>query len=384
MKILLLAPHPFFEERGTPIAVRLLLETLAAEGHVIDVLTYGVGRDVTIPGVTVHRIPRLPGVRSVRAGFSFKKILCDLFLAVRARRMARTGAYDVIHAVEESVFIARWLRRYARLGYVFDMDSSMPLQMTERFPFLRFALPVMEIFERKAVRGATLVVPMCESLAERAKRFGARDVVVLHDIPLLEPAAPGRAETLRFEWRVADICFLYVGNLEPYQGVDLLLDAYTRLLAVRTDTTLIIAGGPQSVAARCRRRAEAAGIGRFVHFLGPWPFQKLGELLETATVLVSPRLYGTNTPMKIYSYLASGKAILATRITAHMQVLTPEVAMIRVPEARALAEGMERLAENPALRATLGRNAQALVRERYCLSAFRERIVGAYRRMGAR
>ncbi|MBT7065178.1 MAG: glycosyltransferase, partial [Verrucomicrobia bacterium] len=63
MKILLLAPHPFYQERGTPIAVRLLAETLAADGHHVDLLSYHEGDNVTIhPGVTHHRAPAPPGV----------------------------------------------------------------------------------------------------------------------------------------------------------------------------------------------------------------------------------------------------------------------------------------------------------------------------------
>ena len=43
--------------------------------------------------------------------------------------------------------------------------------------------------------------------------------------------------------------------------------------------------------------------------------------LLAADVLVSPRLKGLNTPMKIYSYLDSGSAVLATRLRTHTQVL---------------------------------------------------------------
>jgi hypothetical protein len=43
LKILLVAPQPFFQERGTPIAVRLLAETLAAEGYEVHLLVYHEG-----------------------------------------------------------------------------------------------------------------------------------------------------------------------------------------------------------------------------------------------------------------------------------------------------------------------------------------------------
>ncbi|MCI5160270.1 MAG: glycosyltransferase, partial [Candidatus Electrothrix sp. AUS1_2] len=54
MNILLLAPHPFYTNRGTPIAVKFLCEGLAALGHQLDVLTYHLGEDINLPGVTIH------------------------------------------------------------------------------------------------------------------------------------------------------------------------------------------------------------------------------------------------------------------------------------------------------------------------------------------
>ena len=87
MKILLLAPQPFFQARGTPIAVRLVLEFLSSRGHRVDALTYHEGSDVDIPNCRVVRIPRLPGIRDIRPGFSLKKILCDLVMLFVCARM---------------------------------------------------------------------------------------------------------------------------------------------------------------------------------------------------------------------------------------------------------------------------------------------------------
>ena len=102
MKILLLAPQPFYEERGTPIAVDLLLKALSDRGESVDVLTYPIGEDRQYPGVTLHRLPKIPGIRKVKPGPSFPKIVCDVVMMFRAARMARRTRYDVVHAVEES------------------------------------------------------------------------------------------------------------------------------------------------------------------------------------------------------------------------------------------------------------------------------------------
>ena len=68
-------------------------------------------------------------------------------------------------------------------------------------------------------------------------------------------------------------------------------------------------------------------------------------------MLASPRIRGTNTPLKIYSYLRSGKPIVATNLITHTQVLTPDIALLVEPEAEAFAAGLARLIDDPAARA---------------------------------
>ena len=59
MNILLIAPHPFFAERGTPIAVKLMIETLCEFGHKVDLLTYHEGSNISVSGLTINRIPNM-------------------------------------------------------------------------------------------------------------------------------------------------------------------------------------------------------------------------------------------------------------------------------------------------------------------------------------
>ena len=106
MKILLLAPQPFFQNRGTPIAVRLMAETLGKMGHDVHLLAFNEGENVTLDHVTIHRTPDLPFLRAVKPGFSLKKICCDALMAAKSLWMQRKYRFDMVHAVEESVFIA--------------------------------------------------------------------------------------------------------------------------------------------------------------------------------------------------------------------------------------------------------------------------------------
>ncbi len=382
MKVLLLAPQPFFVERGTPIAVRLLAETLCAAGHEVDLLTYHEGEDVSFPGLRVLRIPRLPLVRGVPIGFSWKKLVCDAALVFAFLRLARPGRYQVIHAGEETVFPAALVARRRGAALVYDMDSDLSDQLLGRRPLLRGLRGVLEAAERWALRRADLTLAVCPRLADKARALapGAR-VRVLEDAALGEGCA-GPAEDLRALAGAGDALALYVGNLERYQGIDLLLEALA-LVGADLPLTLVVVGGAPRDVERYRGRAADLGLGSHVRFLGPRPVRALGGLLAQADILVSPRVQGENTPMKIYSYLASGRCTLATDIASHTQALDDSCALLAPPEPAALAVALRRLAADAGLRETLGRAGAARARERFSPEAYRAKLLAAYAELPA-
>ncbi len=376
MKVLLLAPHPFFQERGTPIAVDLLLRALSARGDRVDVLTWHLGANRAYPGVTIHRIPRIPFITRARPGFSFAKLVCDAAMTVQAFVLACRTRYDLVHAVEESAFMALLIRGLRRTPYVFDMDSSMPLQIVESHPGARWLLPLLAGLEALAIRRAAAVVAVCDSLADRARAAGARRVVVLRDVSLLADGLDPASAPPAFSQ--SGVVFLYVGNLERYQGIDLLLDSFALARGTRQDLFLAIAGGAPADIAAYTARAGALGVAGSVLFLGPRPVSELASLFAAAQVLVSPRITGTNTPMKIYSYLASGKPVLATDLPTHTQALAPDTALLAPPEPAAFAAAMLRLADDPELRRSLGARARARAQAVHSRAAFTAAAHGLY------
>ena len=77
LRVLFLAPQPFFEVRGTPLAVLAMVRALAALGHEVDLLTYPQGAAVEVAPARHLRSLRLP-VGHVRPGPSLAKLLLDL------------------------------------------------------------------------------------------------------------------------------------------------------------------------------------------------------------------------------------------------------------------------------------------------------------------
>jgi glycosyltransferase involved in cell wall biosynthesis len=370
MKILLLAPQPFYTERGTPIAVRCLLAELSRLGATVDVLTFHEGADVEIPNVRIVRIPRVPGTSGIGPGFSVKKLACDVVLFFMALKLAVRGRYRYVHAVEEAAFMAAIVRVLFRLPFVYDMDSSMAEQLIEQHPRLVWLRPLLKRLEAGVVRRAAVVIPVCESLARIAREAGAARTIVLTDPPAFAAAPGPEAVLAREQFGLTGTCFMYAGNLEAYQGVALLLDGFAMAVRRGKDVGLVIVGGRPADVDAYRGMAERLGVSARTRFLGPRPVAEMGSLVAAADVLVSPRIKGVNTPMKIYAYLNSGKPILATDIEAHSQVLDGSVAVLEPPVADRFAEAICRLAGDARLREELAGRATALAREKYSQEAF--------------
>src|SRR5712691_11967411 len=110
-RVLFVAPQPFYEDRGTPIAVRQVLQALGQLGYAVDLLTYPVGSDVTIPGLRIFRGANPFGIRSVPVGLSVQKLLLDISLAAALRAHLRSRPYTCVHAVAEMASAAALLGR---------------------------------------------------------------------------------------------------------------------------------------------------------------------------------------------------------------------------------------------------------------------------------
>jgi glycosyltransferase involved in cell wall biosynthesis len=395
VKILVLAPQPFYQERGTPIAVRLVLETLSAklasrsgERPLIDLLAYDEGSDISIPGVRIVRTRTPSFLRGIRPGISLKKLLCDVFFTLSAFSLlwrARKEQYAVVHAVEEAVFIAWLAKKLFGTPYLYDMDSSLSMQLTEKWRIFRPLLPLLSFLEGVAVRGSSAVAPVCDALQLIAERHGSPHTVMLRDVSLLpEGDSPRVSVSQIFGSPVQDgrPVVLYVGNLERYQGIDLLLESFALIAQHPTNPQLVVIGGTDASIEAYARKASALGCRESVAFLGPRPVADLKSFLQHAEILVSPRIKGNNTPMKVYSYLHSGTALVATDLPTHSQVLDGEIAVLAAAGPNEFAAGIRTLLDSPELRAAIGSRARERAETLYTVPAFETQLLALYTRLG--
>jgi glycosyltransferase involved in cell wall biosynthesis len=377
MRILMIAPEPFFEPRGTPFSEYHRIRALLDLGHTVDLVTYPFGKNVDMPGLRIFRAARPPFINHVRIGPSPAKVFLDLTLTLTALNRARQGRYDAVHSHEEGAAIGVIISAALRIPHLYDMHSSLPQQL-ENFAFSKSSVLrwLFQVLERTAIRRSRVTIVICPHLEETAKKVvpGARTVLIENapgsgDAPV-EGSGAAIRESLGIDPTAPMV--LYTGTFEAYQGLDLLFAAAKAVNRERPDVRFVLAGGKPDQVAKARARAASIGAAGLI-FTGEQPSDSIPSYLDAAQVLVSPRSSGTNTPLKIYQYLRSGRAIVATRLLTHTQVLSDEVAILTAATPEDFAKGILRATNDPESARRIGEAAKRLADTRYTYEAYLQR-----------
>jgi glycosyltransferase involved in cell wall biosynthesis len=350
----------------------------------VHLATYHVGAPVAIPGLLHHRAPPVPGVRDVPIGFSARKVVLDAALALRVWALLLSRRFDVVHAVEESIFFALPAAKLRGVPVIYDLDSALAQQLKYTGAVRnRGLLKAAEALETAAIRHSDLAITVCQALTDMVRARDARvPVVQIEDCPLdesLRDPDPVVVAALRRRYALADApVAVYTGNLEAYQGVSLLLEGFAAASARLPEARLLVVGGEPRHVEAYRASAAALGVADRVVFAGKQPPEAMAEYMALADALVSPRAAGDNTPLKLYSYMHSGVPIVATDLPTHTQVLDESTAVLCAPTAEAFGRALADVLRRPAAFVPLGAAARRRVRERYSRDVFARKLLGAY------
>ncbi len=381
MKALVISPQPFFSPRGTPFSVYYRTLITAELGVEIDLLTYGQGEDVDIPGVNIIRIPRFSFLGDVKIGPSFLKLFLDIFILIRMVGLCLRNDYDFVHAHEEAIFFCSFLKPFFRYKLVYDMHSSLPQQLGNfEFTNSGFIMSVFKKLEDKGLKAADAIITICPDLRDYVNSLiGNKEKHIMIENSIFEPVKLRKTYKARENNKTSEKPWLpenpenpenkkfivYAGTLEPYQGIDILIKAFARVAKEMPDAFLVIVGGNKNQVEKYSKMAEKLGIKDSVLFTGRVPQHIARKYCSAARVQVSPRSKGTNTPLKIYEQLAAGIPLVATDIYSHTQALNNRVACLVAPNPEEMAKGILQILKSEEKGRRLAENALKLYEEKY-------------------
>jgi glycosyltransferase involved in cell wall biosynthesis len=295
----------------------------------------------------------------------------------------RRGPYDVVHTHEEAGLFGPALARLCGVPHVYDMgndwaDVLCNYGLSPRHPLTRAAAAM----EDAVIARSDVVITHFPLLAVRVASSTSTPVHTVYNISLEPEPDPSVAAALRRTW-VPDggKVVLYSGTLEPYQGIMLLLKSMAEVVRTHPHARLVVMGGQRAQIDALAEHVALLGLSDAVRLIGTVPAPMVPACLMAADVLVSPRQRGRNTPLKIFSYLRSGRPIVATDIASHTQVLDEHSCVLVPPNVFGLAEGIRSVLDDGPNRDRAIVGALAL-QANYGIEHYVEGVAEAYAHLG--
>jgi len=375
LRIAMIAACPFPWPRGTPIRIHRIAEAVARRGHAVHVVTYHLGEDLADPPFVVHRIRDVPAYRRTAPGPTVRKLFqLDPMLAGLLRRLHQEIRFDLVHAHHyEGLLVASHALRATPI--VYDAHTLLASEL----PTYPLGLPrrciraVAPWLDRHLPRRADRIIAVSEAIRKALTTVGASAPERVHVIPSgVEwqrfPADPGTTPDGR--------TVIFTGNLAPYQGVNLMLEAFARLHARRADVRLMIV--TDSSFTPFEPLAQQLGVLAAVD-LRRATFAQQPALLAAATVAINPRVRCDGIPQKLLNYMAAGLPIATFESSSGP--LRHEVTGLRVPDGdtAAMADAMDRLLTDRGLARTLGDAAREQARREFSWEQVAARVEQVYR-----
>ena len=344
-------------------------------------ITYHIGQNVEIPKVTIHRIGNIPFIKNINIGPSAAKIPVDIAVFFKAISMLRKNEYDVLHTHEEAGFMGILFHKWFNIPHLYDMHSSLPQQL-HNFQFSKSKI-LQNSFRRledSTLKSAQGVITICPELYNYVENLGIAgnhlliENVVDYASLFTDRNGGDEHEIFKDAAIAAKKKILYVGTLEPYQGIDLLIKGAKTVLDVFPDAIYLIVGGKPEQVVHYRQMVEAEQVaGNFVFTASVQP-RVAEKFVDFCDVLVSPRISGNNTPLKIYSYLRSQKPIIATRHITHTQILDDTISVLTEPDPADFARGILKILQDPQLINEITGNARKLAESKYSYEVYVKKI----------
>ena len=364
---------------GPAIHVRRVVENLQQRDHQVRVI-YRNGRDILWSddlrrfhefdqGITQSAIFKLSesGVRRIQREFRIPYIA--LFDSIRFAEASwkLLHGFDILY--ERCGYMSYGgvlVSRYLKIPLVLEVngDHFEEMDNLKIRPSQAQRIISSKIVPRTMKAATAIVAPgydLARRLDERWQINTEKVHVIFNGTDIAQYGAQYEPHIIRQHDKLGKgPVIIYVGGFQPWQGVDVLIEALARVLTVFPDAQLVLIGdGPErdNVLALSKR----LNVDTAVHALG-WREQKeVAAVLSIADVAVAPyRDWVEMVGMKILDYMAMGMAIIASsRETGHAFLEHEHTGLLVEPgQIEALASAIVRLLQDGSLRNRLGKAAK--------------------------
>jgi len=379
-EVLFISPQPFFQWRGSPIRVNFNLLGLTKLGYRVDLLTLPVGEDKDYDGATIIRVANPLSIKNVPIGPSVYKLFFDALIFLKGCSLCRKKNYQVIHGIEEAGLLAVVLAKLFGAKSIFEKHSD-PFSYKKGF-FKNCILYLYSLVEKITVKWCDGVIGTGEGLVSQVNNMGySTRAFHIFDIPssMEEPSEEmiaARRSTLVME--EGECIVTFVGSFALYQGVDLMFETIPQVVSKSNTIRFVIVGGKSEEIEERRNILKQKGADTKVSFLGKIAPDILPEYLYASDILLSPRISGVNTPLKILDYMKAGKPIVATDVASHRLILDETTGVFAKPEPEYLSQAILNLVSNKEKQEQLGSSGRHLYETKFNFENYKRQLSECY------
>jgi glycosyltransferase involved in cell wall biosynthesis len=362
----MIAPTPFFADRGCHVRIYEQSRALVAMGYQVEIATYHHGHDR--PGLTTHRTPAIPWYNKLSAGPSWHKVYIDILLLFKTWAVARRFRPDVLHGhLHEGAAIGWMVGWLTGVPVVADFQGSLSgeIMAHEFLPDRNWLYRLVAKYEGWIDRLAQVAIASCTDVAEELEeQFGVRDVVLALDGVDTEQFRPGlQVNDLHSLVPPGRRAVVYLGLLNAYQGVDHLLQAIPQVLDRVPQAYFLLMGYPNQDL--YRQKAQELNISEHVCFPGRIDYDQAPRYLALGEVAVGPKLSPTESNGKLYNYMASGLPTVAFDTPPSREIMGDLGIYAPRGDVASLANAIAGLLENREAAQQLGADLRQRVVERF-------------------
>jgi len=356
LRVLMIAPTPFFADRGCHVRILEEARILLRRGHDVRVATYHIGRD--LPDIPSCRIPGIPWYRKLSAGPSWHKPYLDILLFFKSVSVARDFRPHLIHAhLHEGAFLGLFLKRLLGIPLLFDCQGSMTTEMADH-GFIRKGGMLYRLFrciEGVVNRGADHIItssgPAARELREDWGVPGGK-VTALMDGVNADEFRPCPGEGVRAKMGLPpDVpVAVFLGVMNRYQGMDILLEVVRHVKERGVPLHFLVMGFPEE---GYRRKARESGLDDWITFTGRIDYREAARCLSAGDVALSPKISLAEANGKLFNYMACGLPTLAFDTPVNREILGDAGVYATFADASDYADKLVMLATDPVMRREL-------------------------------
>ena len=386
MRILMVAPVPFFVDRGTPM--RILEESLALEkrGIDVDIVTYHLGRNVSEINenskIKVYRIARLLfWYNKKEAGADWQKIILDALLIWKTSKIVFLKKPEIIHAhLHEGVLIGWIVKKmffWRKIKLVADFHGGLVSEM-ESHGYLNNGLVknIFNFLEKNIFKLGDFTLVSSNELMERVKSLGKNeDLEVVLDGVNIE-----KYERVFLDKKKTDeLTVIYSGAFVTNKGIDVLLEAILKISKMNLmGMKFILAGGPRE---NIEGFIKDNGLENFVEIISPLNYFDLPQVNKRGDIAVDPKTSAFGQASgKILQYMAAGLPVVCFDRENNRKYLGEAGYYVRDFSADGIVEGILYFFENRDKIEELSKMSQEVIKK-FTWDASAEKIVNIYNKI---